>query len=196
MNYHVTRLNVTPSSLVTPQVTQSRNQLAAALWRTRSSFRGSLPPHLRRQLCPSPSEFSPRIFKLLLTSCRNPSSRRRCAYYWLAARASVPGGCWVRYRSGLALRDTQVAALAAGPKVSLPPPGEQVRAHFFLDFRSVPRPGRVLPLGPVCSESSRRVSARFLTCLVAVSEVSSVLGSRILASSLGGNVKEMGRVLS
>ena len=58
-----------------PQTTQSRNRSATALWR--SSFGRSLPPHLRHQLRLSPSKFSPQTFKLLPTSRRHPSSRRR-----------------------------------------------------------------------------------------------------------------------
>jgi len=58
------------------------------------------------------------------------------------------------------------------------------------------RPGHMLPQKPVRHESSHETLAYFLTCLVAASEVSSILESRISGSSLGGNVEETGRVLS
>ena len=54
----------------------------------------------------------------------------------------------------------------------------------------------MLPPKLVCSESTLKISALFLTYSVAASEVSSILESRISGSSVGGNVEETGRVLS
>ena len=50
----------------------------------------------------------------------------------------------------------------------------------------------MLSLKPVCSESSHKACVRFLTCLPAASEVSSILESLISGSSLGGNIGETG----
>ena len=54
----------------------------------------------------------------------------------------------------------------------------------------------MLPPKPVRSESSLGTPVYFLTRLVAASEVSSILESRISGTSVGGNVEETGRVLS
>ena len=98
----------------------------------------------------------------------------------------------------LALRNARVATLAATPQVFFTParPATQNPLFFSTYFRSMSRPGHMLPPKPVCSESSRKTPICILTFLVAASEVSSILESRISGTSLSGNVEETGRVLS
>jgi len=113
------------------------------------------------------------------------------------ATSDHPGTRVSRATQGTAMVGTTIARYArVRPQPSFTQANPNLLFFFSIYFRSMSCPGHMLPPKPVRHEFSHETSAYFLTCLVAASEVSSIPESRISGSSLGGNVEEMGCVLS